>query len=131
MNQIYLGNAFSLQMLQGNATVQVSTVSKEEVPWQKAISVVGHADTANVLGVPCQRASINLKAGDVLYVAQLVGGRLPEGTTSLPEGFSFQFWKVEIFQQLHDVKGALLSEWDSDNEELEEERARRLWDEEE
>lgn len=98
MNQIYLGNAFSLQMLQRAATVQVSTVSKEEIPWQKVVSVVGHADTAAVLGVPCQRASITLNAGDVLYVAQLVGGRLPEGTTTLPEGFSFKFMKVEVFQ---------------------------------
>lgn len=131
MNTVYLSNAFSLQMLKDDATVQVSTVSKKEVPWDKVVSVVGHADTAKVLGVQCQRTSITLKAGDVLYVAQLTGGRLPEGTTTLPEGFSFKFMKVEIFRPLHDVKGALLSEWDSDKEELEEERSRKLWDEEE
>jgi hypothetical protein len=26
----------------------------------------------------------------------LVGGRLPEGATTLPEGFSFTFVKVEV-----------------------------------
>ena len=38
----------------------------------------------------------NLKKGDTLYVAQLTGGRLPEGATELPEGFSFKFLKVEL-----------------------------------
>ena len=34
--------------------------------------------------------------GDTLYVAQLMGGRLPEGTTKLPEGFWFKFFKVTV-----------------------------------
>ena len=33
-----------------------------------------------------------------LYVAQLVGGRLPEGATTLPEGYSFKFYRVTIVQ---------------------------------
>lgn len=59
-------------------------------------SAVGHQDTANVLGVPMNRVNVTLSKGDVAYVAQLQGGRLPEGSTSLPEGFSFKFVKVTV-----------------------------------
>ena len=60
------------------------------------VRVVGHADTAAVLGVPLNRATVSLDVGDVVYVAQLRGGRLPEGTTSLPEGFGFDWIRVTI-----------------------------------
>lgn len=93
----YLGNAFSLQMV----TVFPAQINVQEVPETEALSadnlsVVGHPGTARVLGVPFNRASIRLEKGDVLYVAQLVGGRLPEGATELPDGFTFKFLKVTI-----------------------------------
>ena len=37
-----------------------------------------------------------VKKGDIAFVAQLQGGRLPEGSTTLPEGFSFKFLKVIV-----------------------------------
>ena len=90
----YVGNAFSIQMLDSlNADVQLSEV--ESFP-ATATSVVGHPDTANVLGVAFNRVSLKLKEGDILYVAQLMGGRLPEGATQLPDGFSFKFVKVTV-----------------------------------
>lgn len=102
--KIFLGNAFSLQMLQLDAVVglQVTPVSKDEIANSDFVSCVGHPDTATVLSesigktVKCSRFSVALEKGDVLYVAQLVGGRLPEGSTTLPEGFAFKFVKVEI-----------------------------------
>ncbi len=63
---------------------------------QGLTSAIGHADTARVLGVPMNRVNVSLRKGDTAYVAQLVGGRLPEGTTTLPEGFSFKFIKVSV-----------------------------------
>ncbi len=60
------------------------------------ISAIGHQDTANVLGVPMNRVNVHLSKGDVAYVAQLQGGRLPEGSTTLPDGFSFKFIKVSV-----------------------------------
>lgn len=60
------------------------------------VSAVGHADTANVLSVPYNRINVKLTPGDIAYLAQLQGGRLPEGCTTLPEGFSFKFWKITI-----------------------------------
>lgn len=59
-------------------------------------SAIGHQDTANVLGVPMNRVNVKLYPGDTAYVAQLIGGRLPEGTTTLPEGFRFKFIKVTV-----------------------------------
>lgn len=60
------------------------------------VSAVGHQDTANVLGVDMNRINVKLNKGDIAYVAQLMGGRLPEGATTLPEGFTFKFVKVTV-----------------------------------
>ena len=95
----YIGNAFSLQMLgdMSSADIKVERIDgiSDEVE-SSAVSVVGHPDTAKVLGVEFRRVSLTLKKGDVLYVAQLVGGRLPEGATTLPDGFKFVWFKVSI-----------------------------------
>jgi hypothetical protein len=93
MKKIYLLNAFSIQMLEGDATVKFTEVS--ELP-EGLTSAIGHQDTANVLGVEMNRCNVTLKKGDTAFVAQLQGGRLPEGSTTLPEGFSFKFIKVEV-----------------------------------
>lgn len=91
---MYLLNAFSLQMLDKlPATVRIQQV--ESLP-EGLTSAIGHADTAAVLGVPMNRINVKLQSGDTAYVAQLMGGRLPEGSTTLPEGFSFKFIKVEV-----------------------------------
>lgn len=94
MTEMYLLNAFSLQMI----TEFPCSVSFEEVSTLPAglTSAIGHQDTANVLGVPMNRVNVRLSKGDVAYVAQLQGGRLPEGSTTLPEGFSFKFFKVVV-----------------------------------
>lgn len=92
----YLGNAFSIQMLKAfPVEVTITEVTKQDIP-ADAISVVGHQDTANILGVAFNRVSLKLNKGDILYVAQVVGGRLPEGTTTLPEGFTLKFFKVTL-----------------------------------
>lgn len=90
----YLLNAFSLQMLaEFPASVQVVEVLA--LP-KGLVSAIGHQDTANVLGVPMARINVTLHKGDIAYVAQVTGGRLPEGATSLPAGFAFRFFKVEV-----------------------------------
>ena len=93
MKEVYLLNAFSLQMLQGDATVRFTEV--DELP-EGLTSAIGHQDTARVLGVEMNRVNVTLRKGDIAFVAQLQGGRLPEGSTTLPEGFSFKFIKVEV-----------------------------------
>ena len=93
----YLSNAFSLQMLSSfPTTLNISECSKKEALSPSNISVVGHPDTAAVLGVKFNRVSLTLQPGDTLYVAQLQGGRLPERCTTLPAGFSFKYLKITL-----------------------------------
>lgn len=89
----YLLNAFSLQMVETPCVVKFEEV--DNLP-KGLTSAVGHQDTANVLGVEMNRVNVKLNKGDIAYVAQLMGGRLPEGSTTLPEGFSFKFVKVVV-----------------------------------
>lgn len=104
---IYISNAFSLQMLPDGLQIMVKTVPVEAVisklttnPW---CSIIGHADTAAVvsnqlgLSIKHDRKSISLMDGDVLYVAQLTGGRLPEGASELPEGFRLEWREVTVY----------------------------------
>lgn len=101
---LYLSNALSLQMLDTTkaTTVSIKPISIDDIKTAGFVSAVGHPDTAAVLTdmlgkkVKCNRASITLKPTDTLIVAQIVGGRLPAGTTKLPDGFKLQFLKVTI-----------------------------------
>ena len=89
----FLLNAFSLQMVDVPCSVTFEEVNHLPLGLTSAI---GHQDTANVLGVPMNRINVHLKKGDTAYIAQLQGGRLPEGSTTLPEGFSFKYIKATI-----------------------------------
>ena len=101
---MFLLNAFSLNMIVGNADVVVREVSRAVAALlaDACVSAVGHADTAavfsNVLGVavPCNRATVALKDGDVALVGQYSGPRLPEGATSLPEGAAIKWLVVGV-----------------------------------
>ena len=99
--KVYIGNAFSLQMVADNAIIAKVEVSPEEIPTE-AVSIIGHADTAAVVStilgreVPCNRESVMLSDEDVLYVAQVVGGRLPEGATTIPDGMELKFYRITV-----------------------------------
>lgn len=99
----YLSNAFSLQMLDAEheRKITVRPCNSKDIP-NDVYSVVGHVDTAKVLSnllgfeVPVNRISLKLTRYDVLYVAQVVGGRLPEGSTTLPDNYQIKFMEVTI-----------------------------------
>ena len=105
---LYLANSFSLQMLNLERVnyIEITPLSQEEVKKflleKSFISIIGHKDTANILtnilniNIPYNRISIKLNLEDTLIVAQFVGGRLPEGTNTLPEGYKIEFFKVNI-----------------------------------
>ena len=101
---MFLLNAFSLNMIVGNADIVVREVSQKVAASlaPACVSAVGHADTAavfsSVLGVeiPCNRATVALKAGDVALVGQYSGPRLPEGAVSLPEGAAIKWVVVGV-----------------------------------
>ena len=101
--KFYLGNAFSLNMLQaqhGQAhSLRIEMIYPEFVPVD-ARSIVGHESTAQAMSralgrpVAVNRESVTLLPGDVLFVAQYHGDRLPEGATELPNGAYFDWWRV-------------------------------------
>lgn len=99
-------NAFSIQML--DTSKPLHTVSFKETPVDDikelilkngVSSAIGHADTASVLShmlgleIPANRVNIQLN-NDPIIVAQIIGGRLPEGATTLPEGIKIKFFVV-------------------------------------
>jgi hypothetical protein len=90
----YVTNAFSLQMLK-KLPARVKVEEAVSLPFDFT-SAVGHADLAAVLGVPMNRINVTLTEGDTLYVAQVIGGRLPEGTTTLPSGFQIKLMRVTL-----------------------------------
>lgn len=116
---IYVGNAFSLQMMQ-NGIVHISDVHANDVKQAIADGIskcrfcIGHADTARmaarslnvaICSKDCeafteeqmfQRVNVTLQSGDTLYVMQVIGGRLPEGVTELPEGIQLRWKKVTV-----------------------------------
>jgi hypothetical protein len=70
-----------------------------------AKSVIGHNDICNVINsalglsgeaaYPVNREAIQLEVGDILYVGQYVGSRLPEGAKELPEGATITWYRVD------------------------------------
>ena len=103
MSKTYLGNAFSLGMLpyDDEVALVVTAISPSDIP-ADAESVVGHPDTAALYTkllerpIAMNRVTTKLLAGDVLFVGQYSGARLPEGATSLPEGAYIKWLKVEV-----------------------------------
>lgn len=116
--KLYIGNAFSLSMLDretqqrevGNpfATVRIPRPVDDPIGFianyatagVEVISAVGHADTAAVFSavldrpIGVNRVSIKLTGEDRLLVGQYIGPRLPEGATTLPEGATIEWWVV-------------------------------------
>lgn len=103
-------NAFSIQMLSGtDANVEFHKMSpsqleevKRDLKGDTVESYIGHPDTAavvsDVLGVevPCRRGFLKVQTGQFILIAQLSGGRLPEGSTRLPDGFKIEFWVAHV-----------------------------------
>ena len=103
----YITNALSLNMvgaeiLAGSIKFRVVSLEEARELARTGTSVVGHPDSAAQIGadlgleVPRNRATVALKSGDDLLVAQYRGARLPEGTTRLPEGVNFTYYHVLV-----------------------------------
>lgn len=106
-----IANAFSLNMLMGDVTLDVMRANELFV--RKLVvgaddgkrgfrSIVGHADTATVFSgilgamIPVNRETYTFNPEtDLLVVGQYSGPRLPEGATSLPEGARITWWIIQ------------------------------------
>lgn len=106
---IKIANAFSINMInQFPCNVHFQEINKESAVElirsnnSEIDSYIGHEDTAKVLSnelnisIPVKRQSLLLAKNEPLLVAQLIGGRLPEGSIKLPENFKFKYFLVEI-----------------------------------
>lgn len=102
---LYIANAFSINMIQYfPASYSFDELSSDTVSQilksRYFFSAIGHADLANVISeqlgvfVPAVRTSLQLQPNDWLIVAQYIGPRLEEGTTSLPEGAQIRYFLV-------------------------------------
>jgi hypothetical protein len=110
----YLMNAFSIGCLDFVNETQDAILTIEIIPEasffedaKDAISRIGHADTAELLSamagypIKMERQSTSLVPGDIIYVAQYNGPRLPEEAKSLPDGAKFRFYIITIKIQEH------------------------------
>lgn len=97
----YLCNSFSLQMIGDFALMSKMPADISEVP-ADALNCIGHEDTAAIIGgmlkreLHANRVPVSLEPGDVAFVFQVTGGRLPEGATTIPEGMSIKLFKVLV-----------------------------------
>ena len=72
-------------------------------------SAIGHADTAALVGraighdLKSNRVNVTLSQGERALLAQYVGPRLPEGTTTLPEGARLDFFEVRVLARRNDA----------------------------
>jgi hypothetical protein len=103
----YIGNAFSCNMIEDYASIKkIDFCTAELMCFSRgnlvATSCIGHADTAAIISnmfnadVPMNRTTVKLVPGDFLVVCQYSGPRLPEGTTTLPEGSKIEFFLVKL-----------------------------------
>ena len=105
---MYLTNAFSLNMVDMASRsprkwflVDTQPIPPEEVP-AEITSAIDHPDTArlvsSILGrhIPANRVTISLGYFDECILVRYVGPRLPEGSTTLPEGASLSFFRICI-----------------------------------
>ncbi len=73
-------------------------------------SAIGHADTAAIVSalldreLPMNRVSVKLALYERALLAQYVGPRLPEGSTTLPEGARIDFYVIQLLLKRDDDK---------------------------
>lgn len=99
--KVYLVNAFTPNMLSPETLIEgfnvsFDSVSKEEAMNLMTDSAIGHEDFAEALNVPYNRVSLKLRKGDTFVLAQRIGERLPEGTTTLNGDIQVLFLKGVI-----------------------------------
>lgn len=103
----YIGNGFSANMIEGDATIKITTITKEEFTsaGETAKSIIGHPEIAETFGLTLNRESITLKEGDTLYVVSpakrpLAGKSVEDGAkyTFIPEREGYAYKKVEIIE---------------------------------
>lgn len=94
----YVANAFSIKMIQKPLNFKVSILSEKRffAETKDAYSVIGHEKVAEYLGFPCNRESITLDRGDVVYVAVESSSRNNTPFEFIINPETQKFYKVEV-----------------------------------
>lgn len=119
---MYLVNSFSANMILGECSVDFIPLNGPQAASEMfvhctdgegrlhgVINAIGHTDTDRLVrgmldayrgeSDPLpegQRINIKMAPGNIAVLAQYMGPRLPEGTTTLPEGAQITFWLVKV-----------------------------------
>lgn len=104
MSRTILTNAFSFQMCVGTeGVIRWKRMTPDQVSSIEGIeSVIGRENVAKVLSndlkkeIKMNRANIELEDGDSLIIAQVIGGKLPEDATELPDGYKITYTKASL-----------------------------------
>jgi hypothetical protein len=82
--------------------MSIRPIDAKEVP-KDITSAIGHADTAELVSglvgfeIPMNRTSVPpFEKGRTDYLALYQGPRLPEGSTTLPEGATVSFYRLDV-----------------------------------
>jgi hypothetical protein len=119
MLTLYIGNAFSLSMLDRETQARSPGDCLDGARWPRPcpdpvahlelceltggvqiISAVGHTDTAALFStildrpIAVNRVSVKLDNNSAILIGQYQGPLWPEGATTLPEGASIDWWLV-------------------------------------
>lgn len=95
---VYVGNAFSPNMVGDGVTVRFTLVTKDEY-LEAAVGgycVIGHPEIASALGLPFNREHISLAVGDVLYVVSPSHRPKTELYDFVPEAKGWLYRKCEV-----------------------------------
>lgn len=87
--------------------IKVTNINLLEIPFNDCISYVGHKDLIEVvkneasklgkeINIELNRSNYKYAPGDVIYIIQYIGDRLPEGSKSLPENAKLKYFKATI-----------------------------------
>ena len=104
----YLGDTFNVQMVDGLdpfpiPTVRFIKVNLNEVKLHHKRGFVSSIDNAELaavvsnmikLPVPVNKCDVKLNNHSELIMVNLLGGTLPKGCTSLPEGFEIEWYLI-------------------------------------
>lgn len=80
----------------GTITYEDLTEEEFDKEIEGAISYIGNPILAKLLELPYNPSYISLDVGDVAFVINLKGGRIPVGATEFPDDVTVKYTKVEI-----------------------------------
>ena len=87
----YIGNAFSVNMIDGDGTITIKTITKNQFmkAGNHAKSIIGHPEIAKNFNLPLNRESITLKKGDQLFV--VTPATRPMANQEVANGATYNF----------------------------------------